>query len=168
MATIDLNNLVRPKELNSKTTLPFKKVEVELPVYTDLHLDLKINKSIGLGTDTVNANDLIIDKDIEAIKNSIRNIFTTRKGQKILNPEFGSSLEQYLFQPVNEIYGRAIGQEIYDSIQTYEPRVEITKVKVDPYPDENTYKVSVAYRFLEIKKDSLLVMFAKQGGEILI
>ncbi len=168
MATIDLNNLVRPKELNSLVNLPSKKVEEVLSVYTDLHLDLKLNRSIGLGTDTVEANDIIVDNDIEAIKNSIRNIFTTRKGQKILNPEFGSSLEQYLFQPVNEIYGRAIGQEIYDTIQVYEPRIEVTKVKIDPFPDENTYKISVAYKFLEIKKNSILLMFAKQGGEILI
>ena len=168
MATIDLNNLVRPKEVNYSKTIASNKVEVSLPVYTDLQLDLKLSQSIGLGNHTVEGNDIAVDHDIEAIKNSIRNIFTTRKGQKILNPEFGSSLEQYLFEPVNQIYGRAIGQEIYDSIVTYEPRVDVTKVKVDPYPDEYAYKISVAYNFIEIKKESLLTIFAKQGGEILI
>lgn len=168
MATIDLNNLVRPRQINSTQTKTSDKVEVLLPVYTDLHLDLKLNKSIGLGNDAVDSNDIVIDFDIEAIRNSIRNIFTTRKGQKILSPSFGSSLEQYLFEPISELYGRAIGEEILGAIQSFEPRIEITKVKVDPFPDENTYKISVAYTFLEIKKNGTLLIFAKQGGEILI
>ena len=168
MATIDLNNLVRPKQVNSPKTQVSDVVQVNLPVYTDLHLDLKLNESIGLGVSTVESNDIVVDYDIQAIQNSIRNIFTTRKGQKILNPTFGSSLEQYLFEPVNEIYGRAIGQEILESVQTLEPRIEVTKVKVDAYPDDNTYRISIAYRFLEIKKQSILLMFAKRGGEILV
>ena len=168
MATIDLNNLVRPKQQNYTQTKLSDVIESNLPIYTDLQLDLKLNKSVGLGNSTVNSNDIAVDYDINAIKNSIRNIFTTRKGQKILTPNFGSSLEQYLFEPVNEFYGRAIGQEILDSITTFEPRVEVTKVKVEPYPDENAYRISVAYRFLEIKKENILLMFAKQGGEILI
>jgi len=168
VATIDLNNLVRPKQVYYQQTQNSDIVQANLPVYTDLHLDLKLNQSIGLGVSTVESNDIVVDYDIQAIQNSVRNIFTTRKGQKILNPAFGSSLEQYLFEPVNQIYGRAIGQEILESIQAFEPRIEITKVKVDPYPDENAYRVSVAYRFLEFKKESILLMFAKQGGEILI
>lgn len=168
MATIDLNNLVRPKQVNSPKTQPSNVVKVDDPVYTDLHLDLKLNKSIGLGVSTVESNDIVVDYDIKAVQNSIRNIFTTRKGQKILSPNFGSSLEQYLFEPVTPIYGRAIGQEILESIQQFEPRIEVTNVKVDPYPDENTYRIAVAYKFLDIKKESMLLMFAKQGGEILI
>jgi phage baseplate assembly protein W len=168
VATIDLNNLVRPKQTNYSKTKISDIVEVNVPVYVDLHLDLKLNKSVGLGNSTVNSNDILVDYDIQAIKNSIKNIFTTRKGQKILTPNFGSSLEQYLFEPVNEVYGRAIGQEILDSISSFEPRVEVTKVKVEPFPDDNTYRISVAYNFLEIKKQSILTIFAKQGGEILI
>ena len=46
-------------------------------------------------TEIKNTQDLKIDYDEKAIYNSIRNIFNTKKGQKILNPTFGLDLEQY-------------------------------------------------------------------------
>jgi phage baseplate assembly protein W len=168
VATIDLNNLVRPKQINNPSTAVSSKVEVVDSVYTDLHLDLILAKSIGTGKTPSNSNDILVDTDIDAIRNSIRNIFSTRKGQKLLTPEFGSSLEQYLFEPITEIYARAIGDDILTAIQKYEPRIEILKVLVVPIPDENQYNISVSYRFLEIKKQSVLNIIAQLGGQVLI
>lgn len=168
MATIDLNNLVRPKQVNNQYTTPSTKVEVVKTVYTDLHLDITTAKSIGVGNTPSETNDILVDNDLEAIKNSVRNIFSTRKGQKLLTPEFGSSLEQYLFEPITEIYARAIGDDILTSLERYEPRIEVLKVLVLPNPDQNQYNISVAYRFLEFKKESVLNILAQYGGQISI
>jgi len=168
VAKIDLNNLIRPKEVNSPFSVPSQRVDKELPVYTDLHLDLKIQENIGIGNFPVVSNDLYVNNDIEAIKNSLRNIFNTRKGQKILNPEFGSSLEQFLFEPINAFYAKAIADTISDNITQFEPRVEVLKIQITPQPDENQYYVILIYRFLEFKKENILNIIAKQGGEILI
>jgi phage baseplate assembly protein W len=168
VATIDLNNLVRPKQVNNQYTTPSTKVEVVKTVYTDLHLDITTAKSIGVGNTPSETNDILVDNDLEAIKNSVRNIFSTRKGQKLLTPEFGSSLEQYLFEPITEIYARAIGDDILTSLEKYEPRIEVLKVLVLPNPDQNQYNISVAYRFLEFKKESVLNILAQYGGQISI
>jgi phage baseplate assembly protein W len=168
VATIDLNNLVRPKQVNNPYTKPSERVEVVQSVYTDLHFDLTLAKSIGVGTSPSDTNDILVDNDVDAIKNSIRNIFTVRKGQKLLNPEFGSSLEQYLFEPITEIYARAIGDDILSSIEKYEPRIEVLKVLVLPNPDENQYNIGVSYKFLEFKKENVLNIIAQLGGQISI
>jgi phage baseplate assembly protein W len=168
VAKIDLNNLIRPKQVNNPYNVPTKLVDTELPVYTDLHLDLKIKQNIGLGNAPVTSNDLYVDNDVEAIKNSLRNIFNTRKGQKVLNPEFGASLEQYLFEPINEVYAKAIGDEITENISSFEPRVQVLRLQITPKPDDNQYYIMLVYRFLEIKKENILNIIAKQGGEILI
>ncbi len=168
VATIDLNNLVRPKQVNNQYTTPSTKVEVVKTVYTDLHLDITTAKSIGVGNTPSDTNDILVDNDLEAIKNSVRNIFSTRKGQKLLTPEFGSSLEQYLFEPITEIYARAIGDDILTSLEKYEPRIEVLKVLVLPNPDQSQYNISVAYRFLEFKKESVLNILAQYGGQISI
>jgi phage baseplate assembly protein W len=167
MAKIDLNNLIRPKQVNSPDTKLSEEVLDKKSVYTDLHLDIKISKSVGIGFSTINSKDILVDEDILAIKNSIKNIFSTKKGEKILAPEFGSSLEQYLFQPVSESFGRLIAQEIINDLTTYEPRVEVEKVKVLADPDKNQYDILIAYRFLEIKKQSTLSILALQGGELI-
>lgn len=194
MATIDLNNLIRPKKVNSTSTIVTEQVETNAPVYVDLHLDFALNKSIGLGENPVNSLDIKTDYDIEAIKNSIKNIFTTKKGQKLLDPNFGCSLDQFLFEKVSELGGKAIGDEIFNAISQYEPRVDVIKiyVKTQPYVTQNLniinnnlttsikkkvenqveeigpgYAITVIYQIKEIKKQDILNMVAQIGGQIL-
>lgn len=168
MATIDLNNLIRPKQSKYIKNSTSKVVELTSKVYTDLHLDLTPMSNIGLGLNAANSNDILVDNDEQAIKNSIRNIFTTKPGQKILTPDFGSSLEKYLFEPITESLGRIIGSEILNAITSYEPRIDVINIKVMPQPDINQYSIHVVYKFLEIKKQNVLSIIAQLGGQILI
>jgi phage baseplate assembly protein W len=168
MAVIDLNNIVRPKQNYNPSTQVKDVVTVQNIVYTDLHLDLKTSQNVGLGINAVAASDIQVDTDLEAIKNSIRNIFTTKKGQKLLNPDFGCSLEQYLFSPITQAYARAIGNEIMNGIAKYEPRISITDIIVTPYIDQNQYYIAVYYKILEINKQSILNIIAQLGGQVLI
>jgi phage baseplate assembly protein W len=168
MAKIDLNNLARPKQINSPDTKINQEVLDKVYIYRDLHLDLQQEKSIGYGTNSVKAKDILIDDDILAIKNSLRNIFMTKKGEKLLSPEFGCAFEQYLFEPVNETIANIMGRDILETIQNLEDRIIIDKIKIEPFPDENLYKIQIIYSFIEIKKQSLLNIIALKGGEILI
>lgn len=94
--------------------------------YSDIHLDLQEDKSNIKN----NKTDIKADYDVDAIKNSIRNIFNTRKGDRILEPEFGVSLEKYLFEPLTDEIARNIGSEIERGISQFEPRVTILKINV--------------------------------------
>jgi phage baseplate assembly protein W len=167
MAKIDLNNLIRPKEVNSPDTKVSDQVIDVQSVYTDLHLDLQIAKNIGLGLNTSESKDILVDYDILAIRNSIKNIFTTKKGEKILAPEFGCNLEQYLFEPINDIYGRLIAEDILQTIEKFEPRIEIEKINISAIPDDNMYNIEIRYKFKQIKKQSMFNIIALQGGELL-
>ena len=59
--------------------------------YADLHLDIELNSFLSNKTVGANKNnqDLKLSYDESAIYNSIRNTFNTKKGQKILDPNFG-------------------------------------------------------------------------------
>jgi phage baseplate assembly protein W len=191
MATIDLNNLIRPKLINSNTTLTNKQVQKSTPVYVDVHFDLQSEKSIGLGYNPANSNDILVDTDIQAVKNSIRNIFSTIPGQKILNPIFGASLEQFLFEPVTQLGANAIGNTILDAINKFEPRVNVLKVYVEmnpkttpqanfngsffsitnPNSNQNIgegYGVTIVYQFKEIPTQQNITLFAQLGGQIIV
>jgi phage baseplate assembly protein W len=168
MAVIDLNNIVRPKKRNDLSTQLSNVVVNQKPVYTDLHLDLTGSKNVGIGLNVVNSGDILVDYDIEAIKNSLRNIFTTKRGQKILNPDFGSSLDQYLFTPITQANAKAIGNQILRSISLYEPRINIDNVIVTPDIDKNLYYIAIYYNLLEIKKNEIINIIAQLGGQVLI
>lgn len=151
MATVRLDNLAKPRFKN----LPegdLKKEYTDLPIFTDLKLDLELGKSIGNGLNVVNSKDIVVSNNKEAIKNSLYNIFSTKKGEMILNPTFGSSLDMFLFEKITPIMGQKIGDTIYSTIKQYEPRITLNRVDVYPKPDENLYRVNIYYRYLGLSE----------------
>ena len=166
MATIDLNNLIKPKQVKYTKNNPAKVVQIVGPTYKDLHLDLTAASTVGLGLSVNNSNDIIADIDIEAIRNSVRNILTTRPGQKILTPSFGASLERYLFEPITDVMGKIIGNQILNAISSYEPRVNVININVTPDPENNQYSIKVVYEYLDIKSQQVLNIIAQLGGQI--
>lgn len=80
--------------------------------------------------------------DIESVIASIDNILKTRIGERPFNRDFGSRLEDYLFEPYTFSVSRLILSEIISSINKWEKRAEIsagTNVFMDP--DSRIYKV---------------------------
>lgn len=150
MAAIYIDNLIKPREVKSPNNYPSKETNPNQYVYSDLHLDLMLEKNIGNGLNSVEGNDVVGDYDTNAIRNSLYNIFTTRKGEKILNPSFGGSLDQYLFEGISEVKAKILGESILRSVADFEPRVEVVNVSVMPMPEDNQYYVVFRYKVLNI------------------
>ncbi len=72
-----------------------------------------------------------IDKliNIQAILNSLHNIFTWRPGERILNPEFGSRLYTLLYEGITPETEERIAAEIRSCISEWEPRVQIIEIR---------------------------------------
>jgi phage baseplate assembly protein W len=119
-------------------------------IYRDLHLDLALDdSSIGLSPISTQSPALISYKDIKqavdesAIKNSLINLFNTFPGQKLLNPEYGLDLAQYLFTPVSDSVAQQIGDDILSGITKYEPRVTVENVSVGADPENSQYEITL-------------------------
>lgn len=113
-------------------------------LYKDLSLDLEFAKQNPIGFETsTKGNDIRSSFDYEAIRNSLQNLFNTLPGQRFLFPEYGLDLYQFLFLPVTESTGQAIGQKILRGIELYEPRVNVLNVNVVAEPDSSEYKITI-------------------------
>tara|TARA_Y100000310_G_scaffold321842_1_gene380046 strand:- start:5843 stop:6325 length:483 start_codon:yes stop_codon:yes gene_type:complete len=113
--------------------------------YADLKLDLDLNSHVpstpvGIGKNPV---DFKLSYDENAIFNSIRNIFNTKKGQKILNPTFGLDLERFLFDNISRENADIIGKTIYEELPIHEPRITVDSVNVIARPDDNEYEITI-------------------------
>jgi hypothetical protein len=71
--------------------------------------DLNASTSILLSENKFKVANL---KDIEAIKNSLHNIFTWIPGERILNPEFGCNLRRLLYNGITEFNKEQIAAEV--------------------------------------------------------
>lgn len=114
------------------------------PLYTDISLDLKVGSATKPTLFSKNVvQDVVVDYDIEAIKNSIFNLFTTIPGQKILNPIYGLNLMQFVFNGITENNSRIMGEIILKGINTFEPRLKVRKIYIFPDIENQTYEIAL-------------------------
>ena len=90
-------------------------------------------------------DDLIAIKNENAIARSLRNIVYTLPGEKFFNQSFGSRITESLFENIDEITATIIVDEIRESIDIYESRVELDDVKAYPDYENNGFDVIIVY-----------------------
>ena len=93
-------------------------------------------------------DDLIALKNENAIARSIRNIVFTLPGEKFFNPSFGSRITESLFDNIDEITATIIVDEIRESIETYEDRVQLIDVLADPNFENNSFDLTITYEII--------------------
>ena len=93
-------------------------------------------------------DDLIMLKNEQAIARSVKNIVFTTPGEKFFDEDFGSKINEALFENIDPISANVIQQEIRQSITNYEPRVNLRGVKVNPNYDNNEFNVTIVYEII--------------------
>lgn len=139
MATI---NFYQPSTINQKNYL-----------FSDVQLDLK--EEVIFLKNKKSKSDIIVNLDAEAIKNSITNLFSTRKGQRPLEPEFGINLEQYLFEPISPATANKIGNEIKTGLK-FEPRVKPLSINITVMTSEDGYRVDMLLYIIALSINTLI------------
>jgi phage baseplate assembly protein W len=113
-------------------------------VYKDITLDLAFkNNTVPGFTTPIFGNDINASYDLNAITNSLVNLFNTLPGQRFLFPKYGLDLNQFLFSPITVDTGDLIGNLIYNSILRFEPRVIPRSVRVLGDPENNEYRITI-------------------------
>ena len=103
--------------------------------------------SMSFQTNPLNS-DLIALKNATAISRSLRNIVLTVPGEKFFNENFGSRVSESLFENIDSITANIIEGEIKTSINNYEPRVRLIRVKAVADPDNNSFDVIIEYQII--------------------
>jgi phage baseplate assembly protein W len=67
--------------------------------------------------------------DIALIKRDITNHFSIKRGEKLENPNFGTTIPWLLFEPFSDEIEKAIEEDVIN-IFTYDPRVRLNVVEV--------------------------------------
>lgn len=107
-------------------------------------------------------DDLIGLKNETAIARSIRNLVLTAPGERFFNPNLGSQVSRSLFENMDEITASVIKDEIENTINNYEPRVDLKSVNVSPDYDNNEFNVTIEYYIVGIDVLPQQLTFALQ------
>tara|TARA_A100001011_G_scaffold35816_2_gene34118 strand:- start:10541 stop:10933 length:393 start_codon:yes stop_codon:yes gene_type:complete len=95
-------------------------------------------------------NDVIAIRDEDAIKRSVKNIIFTILGEKPFEPNFGSVINESLFDLNTNLSEIRIQDEIRTSLLNYEPRIDNIEVTVSVAPDTNEMDCTVQYDIVGI------------------
>ena len=90
-------------------------------------------------------NDVVVIRDEDAIKRSVKNIIFTILGEKPFEPNFGSVINESLFDLNTNLSEIRISDEIRSSLLNYEPRISNLDVTVTVAPDTNEMNCTVQY-----------------------
>tara|TARA_Y100000004_G_C8886704_1_gene400121 strand:+ start:528 stop:1046 length:519 start_codon:yes stop_codon:yes gene_type:complete len=76
---------------------------------------------------------------IEAVKNNIKNILNTEKGERFFQPNLGMGLRKFLFQNITDETTIGIQNEILDVLEYWLPFVEVRNIEVLTTNDDSSF-----------------------------
>ena len=83
----------------------------------------------------------------QSIDEAIWIILATPRRSRIMEPEFGCGLHDYVFAPNNSNTRAIITSEVRNALVRFEPRIDVLAVKAEPQVDaQNTLLIAVDYR----------------------
>ena len=89
--------------------------------------------------------DILVLKNEDAIKRSIRNLVQTIPSERFFNPTIGADVKTSLFDFVDFGTASVIQNQIEITLENFEPRIDNVTVEVEPRPDLNEFEVTVFF-----------------------
>lgn len=99
--------------------------------------------------------------DDMAVINSVKNLISTSRYERLFQPEIGSSVRSLLFEPMDTITASALKRAIIETLSNYEPRVTVDEVSVSPDYDNNTYSVGMTFTIIN-RTEPIIIQFFLQ------
>lgn len=84
--------------------------------------------------------------DSKAIRSDLMHLILTRKGERLYNPEFGTDLLRYIFEPNDSVTYSDIKLDIQTTVKKFIPNLNVDDIIIEP-SDEYEYKANVRINY---------------------
>ena len=117
------------------------------------------------GFSTVGRNKKFRLTDFELVKQDIINHFHIRKGEKLMNPNFGTIIWNVLHEPMTEDLKRVIITDV-QNVAKYDPRVSFENVLVTEY--DRGIQIELELRYLQTNQiNNLNLLFDSKNNSLM-
>tara|TARA_Y100000593_G_C4101938_1_gene233695 strand:+ start:23 stop:442 length:420 start_codon:yes stop_codon:yes gene_type:complete len=117
----------------------------------DKSIDQNPDIAVGVGLPFRRGNMGYFNQEfttLDQVKANIKNLLLTMKGERIMQPTFGTDLYKILFEPMTDMLTNDISDVIREAVNEWLPYVILQEIKVDLSPDNvdrNEYHVSLKF-----------------------
>lgn len=141
--------------------MPYKNIIVQPANYTEQHRLQTSQFYKGFSTlDETSRTSKLYDFDV--IKQDLMNHFNTRKGERVMNPEFGSIIWNVLFEPFTPEIKQAIEADIKSIIES-DPRINSPRIQIAEAEYGLLLEVTLTYTGTN-QSDTIRLAFDRQLG----
>ena len=106
--------------------------------------------------------DIVLKKDVEAVKRSVRNLVLTNPHERPFHPEIGSGITGILFENVSPTTAVVLQSEIRQVITNFEPRVRLIDISVLGDIDKNGYYATIKFQVINIPNPVTIELFLER------
>ena len=82
----------------------------------------------------------------EDIRQAVRIILETARGERVMRPDFGAGLHALVFEPMNRTTLELARHHVEEALVTWEPRIDSITVEVTPERNVGQLRIEVNYR----------------------
>ena len=87
--------------------------------------------------------------DVSLVKRDLLNHIFTRRGERLMMPNFGTTIPDLLFEPIDEETIKEVRQQL-TMVFNYDPRVALIDMAVYAVPDMNGIIASAVLQYIEL------------------
>ena len=97
-----------------------------------------------LGTDPV--GEVRTSMYEEDVRQAVRIILATGRGERVMRPDFGAGLNQMVFEPMNATTTELVRHRVEEALVLWEPRIDSISVSVSTEAALGRLLIEVRYR----------------------
>jgi len=109
-------------------------------------------KDIDLAFAAKPAGDVFKKTDAAAVKQAVKNLLLTNRGEKPFQPDFGANLNEVLFNLDTEFDPDFVQDLISEAIKNFEPRALVLSVSVSTDGDNNRLDATVEFQVVNTEE----------------
>jgi phage baseplate assembly protein W len=109
-----------------------------------------------------NKKDIIPMTDIDAVRNSIKNLVLTSRYERPFQPELGSGVSGLLFENSSPDTIFLLKEYVREVVSNYEPRVSDLRVIVEDDSDNNAYYITIAFNVISVDTEADVQLYLER------
>lgn len=102
----------------------------------------------------------------EDVRQAILIILQTNRRERVMRPEFGAGLRDFIFEPVNTTTMALVKTRVQESLIDWEPRIDVKSVEVGAADALNKLLINIAYsvRTTNTAQNIVYPFFLQEGS----
>jgi phage baseplate assembly protein W len=100
--------------------------------------------------------------NVDAVKQSLRNLMLTDRGERLFQPNLGGNIRAMLFENITAQTFLTMQEHIKDVITAHEPRADVIDVYIAQTSQEHEVQITIVFRVVNVQEPVTLELLLER------